>query len=156
MMGQSAGRETKRDMKRDMKRDTSEQERKQKGENKVRQAFTYEAAGQTLVIHLPREIDHHNCTILKNETDLLLAENYITRLVFDFTRTEFMDSSGIGVLLGRYKQMKGSAGTVAYYGAGRQVKRILAIGGIAGIVKGYDTKEAAMEGRPERREPCRK
>ena len=110
MMGQSAGRETKRDMKRDMKRDTSEQERKQKGENKVGQAFTYEAAGQTLVIHLPREIDHHNCTILKNETDLLLAENYITRIVFDFTRTEFMDSSGIGVLLNRYKQMAGSGG----------------------------------------------
>lgn len=83
MMGQSAGRETKRDMKRDMKRDTSEQERKQKGENKVGQAFTYEAAGQTLVIHLPREIDHHNCTILKNETDLLLQRPLLPLTAMD-------------------------------------------------------------------------
>lgn len=46
--------------------------------------FAYEAAGQTLVIHLPREIDHHNCKKLKIETDLLLEENYIRRIVFDF------------------------------------------------------------------------
>ena len=36
------------------------------------------------------------------------------------------------------------------------MKRILSIGGIAGIVQGYDTKEAAIEGRLERREPCRR
>ena len=85
-----------------------------------------------------------------------MAENYVTRMIFDFTDTQFMDSSGIGVLLNRYKQMRGSRGSVAYYGAGRQVKRILSIGGIAGIVQGYDTKEAAIEGRLERREPCRR
>ena len=65
--------------------------------------FAYEAAGQTLVIHLPREIDHHNCKKLKIETDLLLEENYIRRIVFDFSHTQFMDSSGIGVVLGRYR-----------------------------------------------------
>ena len=120
------------------------------------QEFTYEASEQVLVIHLPREVDHHNCSALKNETDLLLGENYVRKMIFDFSATEFMDSSGIGVLLSRYKQMRGSGGTVAYYGAGRQVKRILTIGGITRIVKGYDTKEAAVEERQERREPCRK
>ena len=35
-----------------------------------------------------------------------MAENYVSRIIFDFTRTRFMDSSGIGVLLNRYKQMK--------------------------------------------------
>lgn len=75
--------------------------------------FIYEAKGQVLIIHLPKELDHHNCRSLKYETDLLLAENYITRIVFDFTRTEFMDSSGIGVLLNRYKQMAGSGGREA-------------------------------------------
>ncbi len=74
----------------------------------MEQDFTYEASEQMLVIHLPREVDHHNCTALKNETDLILAENYVTRMIFDFTDTQFMDSSGIGVLLNRYKQMRGS------------------------------------------------
>ena len=36
------------------------------------QTFSYEAHGQTLVIHLPKELDHHNCRNLKYETDLLL------------------------------------------------------------------------------------
>ena len=61
-------------------------------------SFIYEAKGRTLVIHLPRELDHHNCRNLKYETDLLMAENYISRILFDFTGTEFMDSSGIGIL----------------------------------------------------------
>lgn len=80
------------------------------------QTFSYEAHGQTLVIHLPKELDHHNCRNLKYETDLLLSENYISKVVFDFSRTEFMDSSGIGILLNRYKQMAGSGGTVTIYG----------------------------------------
>ena len=46
--------------------------------------FTYEAREQMLVIHLPKELDHHNCRNLKRDTDLLLAENYINRIVFDF------------------------------------------------------------------------
>ena len=74
------------------------------------QRFTYEAVGQVLVVHMPRELDHHNCRNLKYETDLLLEENPIRRMVFDFSKTEFMDSSGIGILLGRYKQLKLAGG----------------------------------------------
>ncbi len=71
-----------------------------------------------LIVHLPEELDHHNCTGLKYETDLILSENYINRIVFDFSGTGFMDSSGIGVLLNRYKQMARSGGKVTIYGAG--------------------------------------
>lgn len=110
------------------------------------QTFSYEAKGQVLVIHLPKELDHHNCRNLRYETDLLLAENYITKIVFDFSKTVFMDSSGIGILLNRYKQMERSGGKVALYGAGVQILRVLAIGGIGKLVPQYDTKEAAIAG----------
>ena len=110
------------------------------------QTFSYEAHGQTLVIHLPKELDHQNCRNLKYETDLLLSENYINKVVFDFSRTEFMDSSGIGILLNRYKQMAGSGGTVTIYGVNAQVGRVLAIGGIGRLMKYFDTKEAAIAG----------
>ncbi|MBQ2425364.1 MAG: STAS domain-containing protein, partial [Lachnospiraceae bacterium] len=66
-------------------------------------SFIYEAKGQILIIHMPKELDHHNCRNLRYETDLLMAENYISKLIFDFSRTTFMDSSGIGILLNRYK-----------------------------------------------------
>ena len=58
--------------------------------------FAYEARENTLIIHMPREIDHHSCRSMKRDTELLLGENYINRIVFDFTHTEFMDSSGMG------------------------------------------------------------
>lgn len=110
------------------------------------QTFTYEARGQVLVIHLPKQLDHHNCRNLKYETDLLLAENYVNKVVFDFSRTEFMDSSGIGILLNRYKQMARSGGTVTIYGVNAQVGRVLAIGGIGKLMALFDSKEAAIAG----------
>lgn len=110
------------------------------------QSFHYEAKGQVLIIHLPKELDNHNCRNLKYETDLLLSENYINKVVFDFTKTEFMDSSGIGILLNRYKQMIKNGGKVTLYGARLQVGRILAIGGINRIMEHFDTKEAAIAG----------
>ncbi len=110
------------------------------------QTFTYEARGQVLVIHLPKELDHHNCRNLRYETDLLLAENYINKIVFDFSRTVFMDSSGIGIVLNRYKQMERSGGKVAICGAGAQIMRVLTIGGIGKLVPRYDSMEAAVAG----------
>lgn len=108
--------------------------------------FTYEARGQVLVIHLPRELDHHNCRNLKYETDLLLSENYINKVVFDFSRTEFMDSSGIGILLNRYKQMARSGGRVVLCGVSAQVGRVLSIGGIGKLMELFDSKESAIAG----------
>ncbi|MBS5283291.1 MAG: anti-sigma factor antagonist [Clostridiales bacterium] len=108
--------------------------------------ITYEAMGDTLIIHMPKELDHHNCRSLKGNTDLLLEGNYIGRIIFDFTATTFMDSSGIGVLLNRYKQMAASRGLTSYYGAGPQVGRILEMGGIRRLIPGFKTREEAVKG----------
>jgi len=111
----------------------------------MKTSFGYEANGQTLIIHLPQELDHHNCRNLRCETDLLMAENYINCMIFDFSRTTFMDSSGIGILLNRYKQIHGSGGVVAFYGAGPQIMRILKVGGILGIMERFESKEEALQ-----------
>jgi len=108
-------------------------------------SFVYEAKGPTLIIHLPKEFDHHNCRNLRYETDLLMAENYVSRIIFDFTRTRFMDSSGIGILLNRYKQMK--AGHTSFYGACPQVMRVLKVAGILGLMHQYESKEEAIYSR---------
>lgn len=112
----------------------------------MQQTFSYEARGQVLIIHLPKELDHHNCRNLKYETDLLLSEHYINRIVFDFSGTEFMDSSGIGVLLNRYKQMTANKGRVALYGVNARVQRILTIGGISRLMEQYESRESAVTG----------
>ena len=96
--------------------------------------FFYEAKGQVLVIHLPKELDHHNCRNLRYETDLLLSENYITRMVFDFSRTVFMDSSGIGLILGRYRLLKELGGVLSVRGVSPQVSRMLQLSGLSSIL----------------------
>ena len=108
------------------------------------QTFTYETRGQILIIHLPRDLDHHNCRKLKTDTDLMLEENCVRRIIFDFEKTEFMDSSGIGILLNRYKQMAASRGTVTYYGAGPRVVRILEMGGLVRLIRGFKDRESAL------------
>ena len=106
--------------------------------------ITYEALGDTLLIHMPKELDHHNCRDLKRDTDLMLDENYINRIIFDFGKTEFMDSSGIGVLLNRYKQMAASRGTVTYYGAGPRVVRILEMCWLVRKIRGFKERESDL------------
>ena len=97
-------------------------------------SFIYEAKGRTLVIHLPRELDHHNCRNLKYETDLLMAENYISRILFDFTGTEFMDSSGIALILRTRQKMDLLDGCLLVTNVPGQARRVLDAAGIGRLV----------------------
>ena len=104
-------------------------------------AFIYEADGQTLIIHLPKELDHHNCKRLQYETDHLMAENYISRIIFDFTKTQFMDSSGIGVIMGRYKRIYLLGGEVCAVHTNERMRKILTMSGITKIMQIYEEEE---------------
>lgn len=108
--------------------------------------FTYEADNHVLVVHLPRELDHHNCQFLGAESDMILDQLYIRKMVFDFSKTRFMDSSGIGVLMGKYKEMRASGGNIAIYGTCPQVERVLQIAGLQKLIASYATKEEAIAG----------
>ena len=106
--------------------------------------ITYEAYEDTLIIHMHKELDHHNCRKRKTDTDLMLEENCVRRIIFDFEKTEFLDSSGIGVLLNRYKEMKASRGSVCYYRASRRVRRLMELSGICRLMEGYESREQAV------------
>ena len=97
--------------------------------------FFYEAKGQVLVIHLPKELDHHNCRNLRYETDLLLSENYITRMVFDFSRTVFMDSSGIGLVMGRFRQMQENGGELVLQNLPAPLRKVMKLAGLDKLAK---------------------
>ena len=97
--------------------------------------FTYEADGQALIIHLPKELDHHNCRNLKYETDLLMEENYINKIVFDFSQTEFMDSSGIGLIMGRYRMMGMRGDCIQATGVNSYIEKLLHLSGVYKFVE---------------------
>ena len=64
----------------------------------------YQLKEGCLTIQMPKELDHHEAGRLKLEADYLIGAYHVRRLVFDFRETEFMDSSGIGVIIGRCKR----------------------------------------------------
>ena len=65
----------------------------------------YEVQENCLTIFLPGELDHHNAEEIRKRSDYLIDQNHIRYVIFDFTDTTFMDSSGIGVIMGRYKRI---------------------------------------------------
>lgn len=83
-----------------------------------------------LCIKMPKEIDHHNAEILSRKVDQFIYQQKINHIVFDFVETEFMDSSGIGIIAGRYKKIQYLGGKVYILNAGKQVNRILLLSGI--------------------------
>ena len=83
-----------------------------------------------LCIKMPKEIDHHNAEILSKKVDQFILSKKVNHIVFDFEDTEFMDSSGIGIIAGRYKKIQYFGGKVYILNAGTQVNRILTLSGI--------------------------
>lgn len=94
----------------------------------------YKVSGTELTIVLPGELDHHVASQIQRETDLLVDTYHIRRIVFDFQRTEFMDSSGIGVILGRFRNARFSGGKILAEHVSPRVKKLLVMSGLEGIV----------------------
>ena len=101
--------------------------------------------GQTLTFFLVGELDHHGAKGLLENLEREIERTLPLSLVLDFSGVTFMDSSGIGVLLNRYKQMK--AGHTGFYGACPQVMRVLKVAGILGLMHQYESKEEAIYSR---------
>ena len=58
-----------------------------------------------LIVTLPEEIDHHKTSELAEQIDETLLNGTADKVIFDFAKTRFMDSSGIGLLVGRYRKV---------------------------------------------------
>lgn len=95
----------------------------------------FEVSGQKMIYYMPREIDHHAAKDLTQMMDLLIDAHGIRELVFDFKETEFMDSSGIGVLIGRTKKLKLYQGDVRAIHMGMRVQKIFRCAGLYQIIK---------------------
>ena len=104
----------------------------------------FEIKGRTLLIRLKEDLDHHNAVYIRETADRFMEQHPIQNVVFDFSGVEFMDSSGIGVVMGRYKQVSYVGGTVKVAGIGKNVDRIFQMSGLYKLVERFDTIEQAM------------
>lgn len=98
----------------------------------------FEINGTTLTVKLPKEIDHHNAEEIRREADQILQRRLIRMIVFDFEKTDFMDSSGIGMIMGRYKNMRFMGGSVIAVHVCGRMQRILTMSGIYKLIDIYE------------------
>ena len=94
----------------------------------------YQVQENCLPNYLPREVDHHNAEEMKREADAVIDRNHIKYIIFDFEKTDFMDSSGIGILIGRKKTMDMHAGKVTAVNLGERVYKIFEKSGLFQII----------------------
>lgn len=87
-----------------------------------------------LIVRLNGELDHHTADIFREAVDKELASDLVQNLVLNFDSLTFMDSSGIGAILGRYRQVKAKGGKMAFCGASKHIKKILQLGGLLTII----------------------
>ena len=89
---------------------------------------------ERLVIRVPEEVDHCFADEVRETVDRILQTENVSILEFDFKDTIFMDSSGIGLLMGRCKLMKSLGGEVVITNAGERIRKILILSGIHKII----------------------
>lgn len=99
---------------------------------------SYQLNGHTMIYQMPKELDHHIAQDLCREIDMLVEVYQIVELVLDFSQTEFMDSSGIGVVIGRSKTMQYRRGN--FY-VTKLCTRVQAIFHAAGLFQIVQVKE---------------
>lgn len=95
----------------------------------------FQVIDNCLMVRLPEEVDHHLAAYICENADRYIVKEEVEHVVFDFENTRFMDSSGIGIIMGRYKKIACFGGRVFAIHVDRQIQRILTLSGITKIVE---------------------
>lgn len=96
---------------------------------------------RALLVKVSGELDHHIAEKIKGLVDDKMRSTNAVNVIFDFSRLAFMDSSGIGVIMGRYKKVRTLGGKVIVFGVNASVLRIMEMSGLSQIIKlapGYE------------------
>lgn len=99
------------------------------------------ARGQTVCAKLLGDIDHHSAKEMRCEIDIAVKENDAKELILDFSAVTFMDSSGIGLVMGRYKLMSERQGKLVIAKTPAYISKVMRVAGVnrlAKIVSDYE------------------
>ena len=95
----------------------------------------FEKRGKRLAVFLEGELDHDTTALMRAEIDNQLRDAAISELIIDMAGVSFMDSSGIGLVLGRYKQMAARRGCVSISRPGRRIDMLLKLAGVYELIE---------------------
>ena len=86
--------------------------------------------GEVTTAYISGELDHHSATAIRATIDNAVELNMPSLLVLDFTRVSFMDSSGIGLVMGRYRNLSKRGAKLHITGASPQIYKVMRLSGI--------------------------
>ena len=101
----------------------------------------FEVQENYLTIYLPKDLDHHSAEEIKREADRLIERGHIRYVIFDFADTKFCDSSGIGVIMGRYRKIYMLGGEVCAVHTSERIRKILTMSGVTKIMQIYEEEK---------------
>jgi len=100
---------------------------------------------QRILIAAPSgELDHHQAERLRAKIDAEYDKASCRHILLDMSGVTFMDSSGIGMIIGRYKNAEASGGRLIICGMSENISKIYEISGLAKIIQRVDSVEAAL------------
>lgn len=99
----------------------------------------------TLIVKIQGEIDHHCAAMLKEKIEKEFQRSDAKNLIFDFESVTFMDSSGIGMVIGRYKNVLAGGGKTVVARANDRVSKIFQMAGMQKIIPQYESIAQALE-----------
>lgn len=97
-----------------------------------------------LLVRLSGELDHHEAEQFKKDWQQMLQEVNIQHVILNLADLTFMDSSGLGVILGRYKEIKQIGGEVIACSISPAVKRLFELSGLFKIIRLEDNELHAL------------
>lgn len=100
-----------------------------------------------LWVGLPEELDHFQAEHIREAVREKMQEAYIKYVVFDFEHTRLMDSSGIGLIAGRYREMAVRGGQVYVSHVSDSMKKVLTLSGLYRIVLPWEETITATESK---------
>lgn len=95
---------------------------------------TYDNEKKLLKLQITEEIDHCMAEKIRNKADFEIQKYMPQKIVMDFDNVSFMDSAGIGMILGRYKTAKLVGGTLNLSNVKPEIKKVLEMSGILKII----------------------
>ena len=91
--------------------------------------------GNILYVKLSGDIDHHSAKDVRDSVDDLIKNNNPAEFELDLSAVEFMDSSGLGLVLGRYKKQNDIGGKMKILNPTNRIMQILQLAGVEKIIK---------------------
>ena len=98
--------------------------------------------GTTLYVGLSGELDEGSAALVRSELDEAISIGEIRKVIIEMSELKFMDSTGIGVLLGRYKKLSAAGVPIFIANPSKTIDKILTLSGVYGIMPKIELKEA--------------